>query len=69
MNNVAENVADVELKDCERQECEVWTRVMGYHRHVSEYNKGKKSEFYTRKCFSEEKAKAGIKKLKKDTKK
>ena len=27
MNNVAENVADVELKDCERQECEVWTRV------------------------------------------
>lgn len=69
MNNVAENVADVELKDCERQECEVWTRVMGYHRPVSEYNKGKKSEFYTRKCFSEEKAKAGIKKLKKDAKK
>lgn len=30
--------------------------VMGYHRPVSEFNKGKKSEFYSRKCFTEEKA-------------
>ena len=29
---------------------------MGYHRPVSEYNKGKKEEFYERKCFTEEKA-------------
>lgn len=30
--------------------------VMGYHRPVSEFNRGKKSEFYSRKCFTEEKA-------------
>lgn len=44
---------DIELKDEERQPCEIWTRVMGYHRPVSEYNKGKKSEYYSRKCFKE----------------
>ena len=53
-------MAEIELKDSERQECEVWTRVMGYHRPVSEFNKGKKSEFYSRKCFTEEKAIAGM---------
>lgn len=45
-----------ELKDSERQPCEIWTRVMGYHRPVSEFNKGKKSEYYTRVCFKESKA-------------
>lgn len=38
----------------QRQKCEIWTRVMGYHRPVSQYNKGKKSEFYSRVCFSEQ---------------
>jgi len=42
-----------ELKDEERQRCEVWTRVMGYHRPVSEFNTGKKGEFHERKCFVE----------------
>lgn len=46
----------MELKDSERQPCEVWTRVMGYHRPVSAFNKGKKSEYYTRLCYTEEKA-------------
>ena len=32
------------LKDEERQKCEIWTRVMGYYRPVSEFNIGKKSE-------------------------
>jgi hypothetical protein len=50
------NFNDVALKDEERQPCEVWTRVMGYHRPVSEFNRGKKSEYYSRKCFLEEKA-------------
>lgn len=50
------NFEDVKLTDAERQPCEVWTRVMGYHRPVSEFNKGKKSEYYSRKCFEEEKA-------------
>ena len=47
---------DIKLNDGERTPCEVWSRVMGYHRPVSEYNKGKKEEFYERKCFKEEKA-------------
>lgn len=47
---------DIKLNDNERTKCEVWSRVMGYHRPVSEYNKGKKEEFYQRKCFTEEKA-------------
>ena len=49
-------IEDIKLNDSERTPCEVWSRVMGYHRPVSEYNKGKKSEFYARKCFVEEKA-------------
>lgn len=36
-----------------RTRCEVWTRVMGYHRPVSYFNPGKKSEHYTRKHFQE----------------
>ena len=35
----------------ERTKCEIWTRVMGYHRPVSQYNHGKKSEFYSRTYF------------------
>ena len=53
------NFADVKLQDSDRQPCEVWTRVMGYLRPVSEFNKGKKSEFYTRTCFTESKAVQG----------
>lgn len=46
---------EIILKDSERQPCEIWTRVMGYHRPVSEFNRGKKSEYYTRKPFEENK--------------
>lgn len=38
----------------ERQPCEIWTRVLWYHRPVKYYNKWKKSEFYSRKEFQEE---------------
>ena len=48
--------AEILLKDEERQPCEVWTRVMGYFRPVSEFNIGKKSEYAERVCFSEKKA-------------
>lgn len=41
------------LTDEERQPCEVWTRVMGYHRPVSSFNKGKQGEYAERICFSE----------------
>ena len=36
----------------DRQRCEVYTRVMGYHRPVSFFNEGKKAEFYSRKYFN-----------------
>lgn len=36
-----------------RTKCEVWTRVMGYHRPISSFNIGKKSEHSERKHFSE----------------
>ncbi len=45
------NAAD--LKDEERTRCEVWTRVMGYHRPVTSFNKGKKSEHRERRFFVE----------------
>ena len=48
------------INDDERQECEVWTRVMGYFRPVSYFNKGKQSEYAERKCFKEKKAVSNI---------
>ncbi len=44
----------VTLADHERQRCEVWTRVMGYHRPVSSFNIGKKGEHRERRFFREE---------------
>ncbi len=37
----------------QRTRCEVWTRVMGYHRPVSHFNVGKKAEHMSRKHFQE----------------
>lgn len=42
-----------QLDDSERQPCEVWTRVMGYHRPVSQFNRGKKEEHAERRHFVE----------------
>ena len=44
------------LADDERQPCEVWTRVMGYHRPVASFNIGKKGEHCERRFFREEQA-------------
>lgn len=41
------------LPDHQRQRCEVWTRVMGYHRPVSEFNPGKQGEHRERRHFAE----------------
>ena len=41
----------IELADDERQPCEVWTRVMGYHRPVSSFNSGKQGEHAERRFF------------------
>lgn len=46
---------DIELKDEERQQCEVWTRVMGYYRPTSYFNVGKQGEYAERVTFTEEK--------------
>ncbi len=46
-------IAARQLKDEDRTPCEVWTRVMGYHRPVSAFNPGKQSEHSERRCFEE----------------
>jgi len=42
---------DVTLTDDERQRCEIWTRVMGYHRPVASFNTGKQGEHEERLSF------------------
>jgi len=37
-----------------RTRCEIYTRVMGYFRPVSQFNIWKKSEFYSRTYFKQE---------------
>ncbi|ATF37649.1 hypothetical protein CO709_25935 [Burkholderia thailandensis] len=46
-------LAAIALPDDERQPCEIWTRVMGYHRPVSSFNVGKQGEFHERRYFRE----------------
>jgi len=41
------------LREEERQRCEIWTRVMGYHRPVASFNTGKQGEFQQRLHFQE----------------
>jgi anaerobic ribonucleoside-triphosphate reductase len=43
---------EIVLSDEERTRCEVWTRVMGYHRPISSFNIGKKGEAAERRYFS-----------------
>ena len=45
--------ATAPLRDEDRQRCEVWTRVMGYHRPVASFNIGKQGEHAQRRFFSE----------------
>ncbi len=51
-------LCEIVLADDERQRCEIWTRVMGYHRPVSSFNIGKKGEFYERRYFDEAKTRS-----------
>ena len=50
---LAANDAPIQLNDAERQPCEVWTRVMGYHRPVASFNIGKQGEHSERRFFAE----------------
>jgi hypothetical protein len=45
--------AAISLDPAERTRCEIWTRVMGYHRPVSAFNPGKQSEHAERLHFRE----------------
>jgi anaerobic ribonucleoside-triphosphate reductase len=54
--NETRHMTEVTLTDDERQRCEVWTRVMGYHRPVASFNIGKKGEHAERRFFAEEQA-------------
>ena len=47
------HTAVVTLTTAERQPCEIWTRVMGYHRPVESFNDGKKAEHAERVPFIE----------------
>ena len=47
------DASKIELDDSQRTPCEVWTRVMGYHRPASSFNNGKQSEFAERVYFEE----------------
>ena len=55
MNDLAQPLAaEITLRDDERTPCEVWTRVMGYHRPVASFNTGKKGEHAERTSFIEQ---------------
>jgi hypothetical protein len=49
----ADAVAALSLDPAERTRCEIWTRVMGYHRPVSAFNPGKQAEHAQRRYFVE----------------
>ena len=51
------NEEELEKEKDKRTLCEIFSRVMGYLRPVSQYNIGKKQEFADRKWFKEEKIK------------
>lgn len=55
MSNTATQAAHT-LKPEERTRCEVWTRVMGYHRPTTSFNRGKQSEHKERRFFVEKPA-------------
>lgn len=56
-NGETEQLTDT-LRANERQLCEVWTRVMGYHRPVASFNEGKKGEHGERVFFLEQRLSA-----------
>jgi hypothetical protein len=49
----------IELKTEERTPCEVWTRVMGYHRPVTAFNAGKQAE-HAERCYFNEKPRGSL---------
>ena len=60
MNSMTDvqHLCELTLTAEERQRCEIWTRVMGYHRPVASFNIGKKGEHGERCFFREARARA-----------
>lgn len=56
MHQLTQATENIQLDDSERQPCEIWTRVMGYHRPLSSFNTGKKGEFHERTYYTEQSA-------------
>jgi len=53
LNQSTATTIDIEGLEPYRTRCEVWTRVMGYHRPVSAFNPGKQAEHAERTYFEE----------------
>lgn len=53
MKGLDEQLRAAGVTDDERTPCEIWTRVMGYHRPVSSFNAGKQSEHAERRFMQE----------------
>ena len=53
MMSKTERIAELkeELKNVKGEECEVYSRVVGYHSPTSHWNNGKKEEFQQREVF------------------
>lgn len=60
MASKKEKFINNEWKEIERTPCEIYTRVMWYHRPVSSYNIWKKAEFYSRVYFKQQNSSAFI---------
>lgn len=56
-----DNIEKFGITSSERSKCEVWTRVMGYHRPISSFNIGKRGEVDERRYFSAKKAAEAVK--------
>lgn len=54
------NMEKENLPEAQRTRCEVWTRVMGYHRPVANWNAGKQAEHRERRYFSERKVEPSL---------
>ena len=54
VNDTIAQARKIVLTDAERQPCEIWTRVMGYHRPVASFNIGKQGEHGERLFFAQQ---------------
>lgn len=51
---MAENLLDNNGLQAKRQPCEVYSRIVGYLRPISQWNKGKRAEFNDRRAYDQQ---------------